>query len=314
MPCIDIVLVNWNAGSLLRDCVHSFEEARLKGFSLGQVVIVDNGSTDGSLDEWAFSDLPLKIIKNIDNKGFGAACNQGAQGSHADYLLFLNPDTRLFADSLSVPLAFMEAAQNQSVGICGIQLLDDDGEVSRSCARFPTPSLLYGWMLGLDKLLPRFFPSHLMRDWEHDTSRDVDQVIGAFFMVRGRLFDELSGFDERFFVYQEEVDFSLRARQLGWRSHYLAGAKAYHKGGGSSGQVKARRLFYSLRSRILYGYKHFSRIQATAVLLGTLLLEPFTRVTLSLLHNAFKSTGETLSAYLMLYRHLPALIARAWKK
>ena len=311
---LDIVIVNWNAGTLLQDCLHSIEGTTQTGFKIGQVVIVDNGSTDGSLDELASTALPLNIIRNTENKGFAAACNQGVQRSHADYLLFLNPDTRLFPDSLSLPLAFMEATQNQSIGICGIQLLDDDGEVSRSCARFPTPSLLYGWMLGLDKLLPRFFPSHLMQEWGHDTSRDVDQVIGAFFMVRGRLFDELNGFDERFFVYQEEVDFSLRARQLGWRSHYLAGAKAYHKGGGSSGQVKARRLFYSLRSRILYGYKHFSRIQATAVLLGTLLLEPFTRVTLSLLHNAFKSTGETLSAYLMLYRHLPALIARAWKK
>lgn len=314
MSLVDIIIVNWNAGSLLRDCVRSIGEAGQVGFELGQVVIVDNGSTDGSLDELASTDLPLKIIRNTENKGFAAACNQGAQGRRADYLLFLNPDTRLFADSLSAPLAFMESGRNQSVGICGIQLLDDKGMVSRSCARFPTPRLLYGWMLGLDKLLPQLFPSHLMQEWGHDTSRDVDQVIGAFFMVRGRLFHQLNGFDERFFVYQEEVDFSLRAHRLGWRSHYLAQAKAYHKGGGSSGQVKARRLFYSLRSRILYGYKHFGRVQATAVLLSTLLLEPFARVTLSLLQNSFKSTGETLSAYLMLYEELPALILRAWKK
>ncbi len=313
---IDIVIVNWNAGKLLAEALASVA-AHHEGV-VDAVVVVDNASTDNSLEllEAQKEGLPfaLRIVRNTENCGFGAACNQGAALVHSEFILFLNPDTRLFAGSLSVPLAFMKAAQNQSVGICGIQLLDDRGKVSRSCARFPTPRLLYGWMLGLDKLLPRLFPSHLMQEWGHDTSRDVDQVIGAFFMVRGRLFHQLNGFDERFFVYQEEVDFSLRAHRLGWRSHYLAEAKAYHKGGGSSGQVKARRLFYSLRSRILYGYKHFSRVQATAVLLSTLLLEPFARVTLSLLQSSFKSIGETLSAYLMLYEELPVLISRVWKK
>ena len=314
MPCIDIVLVNWNAGSLLRDCVHSFEEARLKGFSLGQVVIVDNGSTDGSLDEWAFSDLPLKIIKNIDNKGFGAACNQGAQGSHADYLLFLNPDTRLFADSLSVPLAFMEAAQNQSVGICGIQLIDEHEEISRSCARFPTSRMFLSKIFGLDRLFPGLFQSHFMEEWGHEENREVDHVIGAFFLVRRHLFEQLDGFDKRFFVYLEDLDFSLRAKESGWASYYLADARAYHKGGGTSEQVKARRLFYSLRSRILYGYKHFTPTQATLLLVSTLCFEPLTRLSFNLFQGAFKSASETISGYLMLYRALPEIMKVALKR
>ena len=313
---LDIVIVNWNSDVQLLGVVTSIAACFAK--TVKRVIVVDNDSTDDSLIivEASETDLPfsLRIIRNPTNQGFGAACNQGARQADGEFVLFLNPDIRLFADSLSVPLAFMEASQNQSVGICGIQLLDDSGNVSRSCARFPTPGLLYAWMLGFDKVFPHIFPSQLMREWGHDTSMDVDQVIGAFFLVRRKLFDQLNGFDERFFVYQEEVDFSLRARRLGWRSHYLAEAKAYHKGGGSSGKVKARRLFYSLRSRILYGYKHFGRFQATAVLLGTLLLEPFSRIALNLLHCSFKSAGETLSAYLMLYQALPALISGARKK
>lgn len=314
MPCIDIVLVNWNAGSLLRDCVRSIEEARIEGFSLGQVVIVDNGSTDGSLDGLVSLALPLEIIKNTDNKGFAAACNQGAQGNRADYLLFLNPDTRLFADSLSVPLAFMEAAQNQSVGVCGIQLIDEHEEVSRNCARFPTPRMFFSKIFGLDRLLPGIFQSHFMEEWEHKENREVDHVIGAFFLVRRHLFEQLNGFDERFFVYLEDLDFSLRAKKSGWASYYLADARAYHKGGGTSEQIKARRLFYSLRSRILYGYKHFTPTQATLLLVSTLCFEPLTRLTFNLLQGAFKSASETISGYLMLYRALPGIMTVALKR
>jgi hypothetical protein len=310
---LSIVIVNWNAGPLLRDCVRFAEEVKQEGFEFDQVVIVDNCSTDGSLDGLASTTLPLKIIRNTENKGFAAACNQGTQGSRADYLLFLNPDTRLFVDSLSVPLAFMEATQNQSVGICGIQLIDEHEEVSRSCARFPTPRMFFFKIFGLDRLFPRFFHSHVMEEWGHRENREVDHVIGAFFLVRRCLFEQLGGFDERFFVYLEDLDFSLRARKSGWTSYYLADSQAYHKGGGTSERVKARRLFYSLRSRILYGYKHFNRTQATLLLVSTLCFEPFTRLAFNIFQGAFKSAAETVSGYRMLYSALPEVIAAAWK-
>lgn len=311
---LSIVIVNWNAGHLLGDCVRSIEEAARERFEFSQVVIVDNCSTDGSLDGLASATLPLKIIRNTKNKGFAAACNQGAQGSRADYLLFLNPDTCLFTDSISVPLAFMEAAQYQSVGICGIQLINEREEVSRSCARFPTLRMFFSKILGLNRLLPGIFQSHFMEEWGHKETREVDHVIGAFFLVRRHLFEQLNGFDERFFVYLEDLDFSLRAKQSGWASCYLADARAYHKGGGTSEQIKARRLFYSLRSRILYGYKHFTPAQATLLLVSTLCLEPLTRLTFNLLQGAFKSASETIGGYLMLYRALPRIMTVALKR
>jgi N-acetylglucosaminyl-diphospho-decaprenol L-rhamnosyltransferase len=314
MSVVDIIIVNWNAGSLLRDCVCSIEKTRQEGFKLGHVVIVDNGSTDGSLDRLTSTTLPLRMIRNTENKGFAAACNQGAQGSRADYLLFLNPDTRLFADSLSVPLAFMESGQNRSIGICGIQLVDEHEEVSRSCARFPTPRMFYSRIFGLDRLFPGFFQSHFMEEWGHEENRAVDHVIGAFFLLRRHLFEQLNGFDERFFVYLEDLDLSLRARKSGWTRYYLADIRAYHKGGGTSEQVKATRLFYSLRSRILYGYKHFTPTQATLLLVSTLCFEPFTRLAFNIFQGAFKSASETMSGYLMLYRALPRIMAIALKR
>ena len=308
-PTLDIIIVNWNAGSLLRDCVNSIGNTSREGFELGRVVVVDNASTDGSAEGLSSATLPLTIVRNETNQGFAAACNQGAQHSRADYLLFLNPDTKLFAQSLSRPMAFMEREGNQSVGICGIQLVDDEGEISRSCARFPTAKMFYAKMLGLDMLAPRLFRSHFMEEWDHRDTREVDHVIGAFFLVRRVVFEQLNGFDERFFVYLEDLDFSLRAKKTGWSSYYLADAQAYHKGGGTSEKIKARRLFYSLRSRILYGYKHFGVAIGTSLLAVTLLLEPLSRLGYGILKRSPASLGQVLRGYAMLYCDLPNIFA-----
>jgi len=308
MASLDIVIVNWNAGRQLRDCLESVAAADQTGFELRRVVVIDNASKDGSVDNLDDIEVPLSIVRNPENRGFGAACNQGAAGSLADYLLFLNPDMRLFKDSLSVPATFMERPENRQVGSVGIQLLDERGRVSRTCTRFPTPGRFFSKMVGLDRLFPAWFPSHFMFDWDHLESREVDHVIGAFFLVRRSVFEELSGFDERFFVYLEDLDFSFRAWQAGWRSFYLAEAQAYHKGGGTSEQIKARRLFYSLRSRILYGYKHFGHWAATGSMLGTLLLEPVARLALGAAHRSGQEMSETLKAYSLLWSDTPRLL------
>lgn len=310
MPSLDLVIVNWNSGKQLRDCLASVARALSPQFVLQRVVVVDNASTDGSSDGLERIGLPLLFIRNVENRGFAAACNQGAQGSAADYLLFLNPDTLLFEESLTAPLDFLSLPQNASIGIVGIQLLDDDGAIARSCARFPTPAGIFGRMLGLDRLLPSLFPGHFMTDWDHGSSREVDQVIGAFLLVRRTLFEAICGFDERFFVYFEELDFSLRSRKEGWQSFYLTSASAYHKGGGTSEQVKAVRLFYFLRSRILYGFKHFGPVTAAGLLAATLLIEPLLRVGHGALSGGAKSIMETLRGYAMIWRELPAILAR----
>lgn len=276
---------------------------------MGLVIVVDNASTDGSPEGIAdMFDLPIQVVKNDDNLGFARACNQGTLLGDSPYILFLNPDTMLFAGSLSRPLAFMEQEVNQQVGICGIQLKNGHGEVGRTCARFPTPGIFYSKMFGLNRLFSSLFPSHHMTEWDHMNSQSVDQIMGAFFLVRRSLFEAMNGFDERFFVYFEEVDFSLRAHQAGWQSFYLADAQAYHKGGGASEQVKATRMFYSLRSRILFGYKHFSRCSATALMFGTLICEPITRCTLALFNRSYSTLMETLQGYHMLWGSMPKML------
>ena len=308
-PFMDIIIVNWNSGGQLRDCLESITNANNQdSFKLNRVVVVDNASWDGSADGLEDLKLPLSIIRNTENRGFAAACNQGAKASVADYLLFLNPDTYLNDDSLAKPILLMEEDFSQQIGIIGIQLLDNNDEIARTCARFPTPGRFFSKMIGLDRLFPHIFPGHFMSDWDHRESREVDHVMGAFFLVRRFIFEELGGFDEQFFVYLEDLDFSLRARQAGWHCFYLAEAKARHKGGGTSEKVKALRLFYSLQSRILYGYKHFGWWSATSLMLGTLLLEPLARLTLSAFRRSSGEIHETIKGYSILWGKLPLLL------
>lgn len=298
--CVHVVIVNWNSGAQLRECLRSFAAIAADAVT-ARATVVDNASQDGSC-EGLEAPVPLAIVRNADNRGFGAACNQGAAGSDAEFLLFLNPDTRLLPGSFAEPVRYLRGRENEKVGIVGIQLADPDGHVARNTARAPTAWSMVGNSVGLDRLVPRLLPPHFVTDWAHDDTRVVDQVMGAFFLVRRSLFEALGGFDERFFVYYEDLDFSVRARAQGWRSVYLATAQAFHRGQGTTEGATARRTFYFCRSRILYARKHLGALGAFAVTCTTLMLEPLAR-----LAAAPRSAGNTLCAFAMLWRDLPNL-------
>ncbi|TKB26133.1 glycosyltransferase [Desulfopila sp. IMCC35006] len=297
---LTVIVVNWNAGNQLRTCIDSI--LRYSTGLVQQIVVVDNGSEDGS--DTSIEDLPnVTLIRAGTNLGFGRACNFGASHAQGRYLLFLNPDAALYDDTLARVLAYMQEPAHSQVGICGVQLLDEAGLVSRSCSRFPTAMGFVAHAMGLTRFIKGL--GHFMTEWDHQQTRRVDHVIGAFFMVRRELFVALDGFDERFFVYLEDLDFSYRAYNAGWRSVFLAEAQAFHVGGGTSKQVKARRLFYSLRSRLLYACKHFSRFGAVCVFLTTLLVEPVSRSLLAVLRRSVTNLKEIWVAYTWLWCWLP---------
>jgi N-acetylglucosaminyl-diphospho-decaprenol L-rhamnosyltransferase len=287
MPRAHIVIVNWNSGDWLRRCVDSIRQHG-EGH-VDRVVVVDNGSTDGS-DR--IEPAPwLEIIHAGKNLGFAAGSNLGAQGATAPYILCLNPDAALHPGTLAKAIAFMERPEARQVGICGIRLVDETGQVQPHTVSFPTPATIYTLRTmgnGID----------------HSRSQPVDHVIGAFYLIRRSLFEELGGFDESFFLYLEDVDLSLRARQAGWSVHYLAEAVAFHKGGGTSEQIKASRLFYSLRSRLVYARKHFAGAGYLRVLATTLLVEPFLRLGRAGLRLSWREAADTLRAYRGLLAYL----------
>ena len=146
---INIVIVNWNAGLHLRQCLESIAAASRSGLDLRRTVVVDNASADGSLEGIHNTKLPLLVIRNDENRGFAAACNQAAAVSETRYILFLNPDTRLMRDSLVKAVQFLDQPENVRIGVVGIQLLNDRGRVAPTCARFLTAGMIVRKMIGL---------------------------------------------------------------------------------------------------------------------------------------------------------------------
>jgi hypothetical protein len=312
---LDIVIVNWNAGPQLRECLQSITHAcPLSDIQLRLCVVVDNASVDNSADGLEGLPFPLTIVRNHDNKGFGCASNQGAKVGNSEYILFLNPDVKLYKDSLIKPLQFFEQPKNNKIGILGIQLVDENGMVLRNANRFPTPVSFFFEMLGLDRLSPARFPPRIMTDWSHQDSREVDQVEGAFYLVRRSVFEEMNGFDERFFLYFEDMDFAFRARRTDWKSYYLADIQAFHRGGGTTDRVKARRLFYWFRGRFQYVAKHFGWPAAWEILLASLSVEFAARLGINIIKLNGQHLLETLQAYGMYLKEIPYLLREMYGK
>lgn len=297
---ISVIIVNWNAGRQLATCVKSVLSSS-KGL-VQKIVVVDNGSTDDSLEQ-IDTIGNVEIVRAKENLGFGRASNLGALRCKSEYILLLNPDAEVYERTFDDLAAYLSSEIPQSVGIVGIQLVDENGHIARSCTRFPGPLAFVAGALGADRIFPKL--GHFMSEWPHNESRLVDHVIGAFYLVRREVFEALGGFDERFFLYLEDLDLSLRAKQAGWDTVFLANIQAFHAGGGTSGQIKAKRLFYATRSKLQYAFKHFSPVGALTVLVATLLLELPVRTAHAAVRRSGTALRETWSAWGMLLRWLP---------
>jgi hypothetical protein len=302
---LDIVITNWNSGDLLRDCIAALAVSTIAARL--HVVVVDNASSDDSCERLDGSGIRLEVLRNPDNRGFGAACNQGAALGRAPFLLFLNPDTRVEPDTLSRSLDHLSAPEQTGVGVLGVRLVDDDGETQRTCAREPTFWRSLAQNAGIDRLAPGLVRPHFMTEWDHGDTRAVDQVMGAFLLIRRELFERLKGFDERFFVYYEDVDLCVRVRRAGYEVMHFAGAQAWHRGGGTTSQVKDRRLFYMMRSQILYADKWYGRAAAVMILLAALGLHVPIRAARAVLSLSPREALAALRGGGMLMRELPAL-------
>jgi N-acetylglucosaminyl-diphospho-decaprenol L-rhamnosyltransferase len=311
-PRLDVAIVNWNSGDLVRECIAALAESSIAAGL--RVTVVDNASADGSADGLERPGLAVEVLRNSRNRGFGAACNQAARQGDAPFLLFLNPDTRVQPRTLEAALAVLAAPEHASTGILGVRLVDDAGRTQRTCARAPTPAGLLLRSAGLDRVMPGLVRPHFMTEWDHEDTRPVDQVMGAFLLIRRPLFERIGGFDERFFVYYEDVDLCDRARGAGARVLHFAGAAAWHRGGGTTDQVRDRRLFYLLRSEALYAGKRFGRAAALAVLAAAFAVNVPVRAAHALLRRRPHDAGQALGGGRLLLRDLPGLLLKLARK
>ena len=228
-----------------------------------EVIIIDNASTDGSVDYLQKKFSNLQFIVNEKNVGFGKACNQGLSIATGAYILFLNPDTIIAEDSFSECIQFFQ--QHPACGALGVKMVDGSGRFLKESKRsFPSPLTSLFKLFGLASLFPqsksfgRYHLGHLDPDHYHE----VDVLAGAFMMIRKDVLEKIGGFDETFFMYGEDVDLSYRIQKSGHGNYYFPGTTIIHFKGESTkrGSLNYVRMFYNAMS--IFVRKHYGGTKA----------------------------------------------------
>jgi GT2 family glycosyltransferase len=226
-PRVSVVIVTWNVRDLTLQCIRALH-ARADGVPL-EIIVVDNASSDGTADAVRVAFPGTIVIANDTNVGFPRANNQALREARGDCILFLNPDTLIGEGTLRACVETLD--EDASVGMVGCRLLYENGEVQPECAR--RPYLLRHLMmetLYLHMLFPRhrLFGHHLIGDWDHLGTRDVEAISGAFMMVRRDVAVALGGLPEELFMYHEDLSFCLRLRRAGWKIRYRGDHTTMH--------------------------------------------------------------------------------------
>lgn len=238
---LTFVVINFNTPKLTLDCLASIEKY-CHGLNY-EVIVIDNASHDDSpkvLKNYTKSKANMRLILNSDNLGFAKANNQGVTLGKGRYLLLLNSDTLLTTSFIKDMLAWMD--KDKKVGIASCKLVGIDGKVQGNGGYFPTLLSTFSWMLiqdipGVDLLIKPFHPLHkksFMKGEDfYNSSKELDWLTGAFFLIRKEVIDSIGMLDEDYFMYAEDLDYCYRAKTKGWKIYYKSDWQITHFGGAS---------------------------------------------------------------------------------
>lgn len=228
-PLVSVIVVSYNTARLTLDCLRSVYDHA--GDVKIEILVVDNASNDGSADAIRTAFPEVTLIENERNTGFGAANNTAMAATKGRYFLLLNSDAYLAANALAGMVACLD--HHPDAAVVGPRLLNSDGSLQPSCFRFPSPGRAWLENLWLSAALPNHPQIGDYRRWAHDAERAVDFVIGACMLVRRAAYEQVGGFDERFFMYGEESEWQRRFAEAGWKTVFTPEARVVHLGGGS---------------------------------------------------------------------------------
>jgi hypothetical protein len=332
MPNLAIIVVNYNTRDLLDACLESVFAAQTS-FPF-HVIVVDNRSSDGSLDLVARRYPQATLISSDRNGGFGYANNlalrwlasldrlpsSGTNGRAlhlsgtsptspttppppevpptsntpfrfpCDYVLFLNPDTVLPPSAFEQTVRFLE--EHPQAGVVGPKVVKLDGTLDLACRRsFPTPASSFFKLTGLSKLFPnsKLVSRYNLTYLGDDDTAEVDSVMGAYMLVRGRALEQAGLFDERFFMYGEDLDLAFRLKQRAWQVFYYPAVSVLHHKGASSRKQSGRSIREFYRAMHVFYQKHYART-SPGIINAVITLGIAARGTLALLQNALRPT------------------------
>lgn len=259
---VSVVIVSYNTSDLLNNCLSSIEAWLEANSHTGEIIVVDNASTDGtaSMIQRRFPDVTL--IQNRHNSGFAAANNQGMRAASGRHICLLNPDTTILGDAFGQLADYLDA--NPGVGLIGPRLMYPDGTVQPSRRRFPTR--LTGYLESTiiqdywpdNKVVRRYY----LADKPNDQTQTVDWLVGACLMVRREAIASAGLLDERYFMYSEEIEWCYRLKQYGWSIVYLPSAAVVHHEGASSRQNVPQRQIHFDSSKVLLYRQLFGKVSA----------------------------------------------------
>ncbi len=274
---LSICIATLNACDYLRNCLRSIREQSSQlhldnsaptapGQPVGtpilniELIVVDNGSTDGTLAMLQSKYNAVRLIHNDSNLGFARPINQALRASQGRYMLLLNPDTIVLPGAFNELVAYLES--HPEVGICGPKVLNRDGTLQKACKRgVSRPWAAFSYFSGLSSLFPKskFFGGYLLNYLDENEIHEVDGISGSCMLIRRQVIDQIGYLDERFFAYQEDADYCFQAKKRGWKVVYLPSAQIVHFGGQGGSRVQPYRSIYEWhRSYYLYYRKNLA--------------------------------------------------------
>ncbi len=237
-PVLSIITVSWNVRDDINNCLKSIFSNK-PAFPL-EVIVVDNASSDGTVSFIKENFPEVITISNSRNVGFAAANNEGIKRAGGDFIFLLNPDTIVKPEALNILVNYLRG--HKDVGAVGPLLLNTDGSTQQSVRRFPTfrGALYRHTIFRYLNLFKNDYKKWMMKDFDYSKQANVEQLMGAAILLRREVLEKTGTFDERYFMYYEDVDLCYRIRQAGWQIAFSPQTSIIHLGGRSSGQMPLR--------------------------------------------------------------------------
>ena len=303
MNDLSIIIVNWNTRKLLLDCIASVYRTVRKATL--EVIVVDNASTDGSVEALSHAFAEVRLIANKKNAGFATANNQALKEMNGRYAVLLNSDTILKEGALEQMLGFMD--RNPQAGICGPQLLYEDGSKQASFGTFPTLWEEFGIRTVVRILSPQRYKLNMGRKRRVIRApSNVDYIVGACMMVRKSAIDTVGMLDESYFFCFEEIDWCMRMMKAGWHVYHLPDIEIYHLQSMSVSKIQLRSRAESWRSRYLFFKKNrnLSAFSSRALILTGFILNSYRFIGYTMLNVLTLFALKRLRRWTIIYGYL----------
>lgn len=247
---LSVIILNYNTKDLLQKCLESVFSSRTD-FQI-EVIVSDNGSTDGSIEMIKNRFPQVKLTENNANLGFSAGNNVGIRQALGRLVLLLNTDTEVRLNTLDLSIKYMDS--HPEAGVMGCKVLLPDGKLHEaSRRRFPNPVNAFLRLFGL-----RRFSNYNYKNIPIDREMEVDSVVGAFLMIRRSVIDKIGLLDEEFFMYGEDLDWCWRVKEAGFKVMYYPGAEITHYLYGSSAAVAFRSVRWAHSAMKIFYRKHYA--------------------------------------------------------